>query len=93
MLSAAACLRETEDVNRAKEPGYELFIKGALLRFLALLIAQGKNAAADGDRRLPAIEKDFAMGGGPLWRRGRVSPMQHSWCLAARAILCGGSGR
>ena len=39
---AAACLRETEDVNRAKEPGYELFIKGALLRFLALLIAQGK---------------------------------------------------
>ena len=24
---AAACLRETEDVNRAKEPGYELFIK------------------------------------------------------------------
>ena len=42
-LQAAACLRETEDVNRAKEPGYELFIKGALLRFLALLIAQGKN--------------------------------------------------
>lgn len=40
---AAACLRETEDVNRAKGPGYELFIKGALLRFLALLIAQGKN--------------------------------------------------
>ena len=40
---AAACLREAEDVNRAKEPGYELFIKGALLRFLALLIAQGKN--------------------------------------------------
>ena len=94
---AAACLRETEDVNRAKEPGYELFIKGALLRFLALLIAQGKNLppmetadsrrrgiaalsgaahctgeepAADGDRRLPAIEKNFAMGGGPLWRRG-----------------------
>ena len=67
---AAACLRETEDVNRAKEPGYELFIKGALLRFLALLIAQGKNLPADGDRRLPAVEKDFAMGGGPLWRRG-----------------------
>ena len=40
---AAACLREAEDVNRTKEPGYELFIKGALLRFLALLIAQGKN--------------------------------------------------
>ena len=41
-VRAAACLRETEDVNRAKEPGYELFIKGALLRFLALLIAQGR---------------------------------------------------
>ena len=40
---AAASLRETEDVNRAKAPGYELFIKGALLRFLGLLIAQGKN--------------------------------------------------
>ena len=42
-LQAAACLRENEDVNRAKEPGYELIIKGALLRYLALLIAQGKN--------------------------------------------------
>jgi AraC-like DNA-binding protein len=42
-LFDTAGLRETEDVNRAKEPGYELFIKGALLRFLALLIAQGKN--------------------------------------------------
>ena len=31
------------DDEAAKEPGYELFIKGALLRFLALLIAQGKN--------------------------------------------------
>ena len=40
---AAACLRETEDANRTKQPGYELFIKGALLRFLALLIAQGKD--------------------------------------------------
>ena len=41
--NAAACLRETEDVNRVREPGYELFIKGALLRFLGLLVAQGKN--------------------------------------------------
>ena len=31
-----------EDANRAKLPGYELLIKGALLRFLALLLAQGK---------------------------------------------------
>ena len=41
--NAAACLRGTEDVNRVREPGYELFIKGALLRFLGLLVAQGKN--------------------------------------------------
>jgi len=41
-LRAAACLRETEDANRSKLPGYELVIKGALLRFLALLIERGK---------------------------------------------------
>ena len=41
-LQAAACLREVEDANRAKRPGYELLVKGALLRFLALLIAQGR---------------------------------------------------
>ena len=41
-LQAAACLREVEDANRAKLPGYELQVKGALLRFLALLIAQGR---------------------------------------------------
>ena len=41
-LQAAACLRELEDANRAKLPGYELLVKGALLRFLALLLAQGK---------------------------------------------------
>ena len=41
-LQAAACLREVEDANRAKLPGYELLVKGALLRFLALLIAQGR---------------------------------------------------
>ena len=55
---AAACLRETEDVNRAKEPGYELYIKGALLRFLALLIAQGKDlppAETADSRRLKRI--------------------------------------
>ena len=34
-LQAAACLRELEDANRAKRPGYELLVKGALLRFLA----------------------------------------------------------
>ena len=50
-LQAAACLREVEDANRAKLPGYELLVKGALLRFLALLLAQGK-------QQLPAETAD-----------------------------------
>ena len=41
-LQAAACLREVEDANRSKLPGYELIVKGELLHFLALLIAQGR---------------------------------------------------
>ena len=41
-LPAAACLREVEDANHTKRPGYELVVKGELLHFLALLIAQGK---------------------------------------------------
>lgn len=45
-LQAAACLREVEDANRAKLPGYELQVKGALLRFLALLLAQGRQRLA-----------------------------------------------
>ena len=48
---AAACLREVEEANRAKLPGYELLVKGALLRFLSLLIAQGK-------QQLPAETAD-----------------------------------
>ena len=39
---AADCLNEAEEANRCKQFGYELCIKGALLRFLALLIAQSK---------------------------------------------------
>ena len=50
-LQAAACLREVEEANRSKLPGYELLVKGALLRFLALLIAQGK-------QQLPAETAD-----------------------------------
>ena len=47
-LQAAACLREVEDANRAKLPGYELQVKGALLRFLALLLAQGSRLGGSG---------------------------------------------
>ena len=39
---AADCLKEAEEANRCKQFGYELCIKGALLHFLALLIAQSK---------------------------------------------------
>lgn len=38
---AAACLREAELANRDRPTGYELTIKGALLRFLALVLARG----------------------------------------------------
>ena len=41
-FDAAACLREVEDANHTKRPGYELVVKGELLHFLALLIAQVK---------------------------------------------------
>ena len=37
---AAACLQETEEANKVKNAGYELAIKGALLRFLSILIGQ-----------------------------------------------------
>jgi len=43
---------------RAKLPGYELLVKGALLRFLSLLIAQGKQqlpAETADTRRLKAV--------------------------------------
>ena len=39
---AAACLRETEDVNRAKEPGYELFIKGHCCAFWRCSLHRGR---------------------------------------------------
>ena len=34
------CLHEAEEANRTRAPGYELEIKGALLRLLGLLVAQ-----------------------------------------------------
>ena len=67
-LQAAACLREVEEANRAKLPGYELLVKGALLRFLSLLIAQGETAALRGNCRYPAAESRSAMDLCPLCR-------------------------
>lgn len=55
---AAACLREAEEANRVKGAGYELAIKGALLRFLSVLIGQnGITAPADttDTRRLKTV--------------------------------------
>ena len=55
---AAACLREVEDANRSKLPGYELIVKGELLHFLALLIAQGRqhlSAETTDTQRLKAL--------------------------------------
>ena len=47
----ANCLKEIEDANSSKLPGYELVIKSGLLRFLALLILHGK-------QQLPAETAD-----------------------------------
>lgn len=38
---AKDCLCEAEEANRTKETGYELLIKGTLLRFLGILVAHG----------------------------------------------------
>ncbi len=65
-LQAAACLRELEDANRAKRPGYELLVKGALLRFLALLIGQA--VSPHRNCRHPAAENGAAMAFGTLCR-------------------------
>ena len=49
-LQAAACLREVEEANRAKLPGYELLVKGALLRFLSCSLRRGNSSSP---RKLP----------------------------------------
>jgi len=78
-LRAAACLRETEDANRSKLPGYELVIKGALLRFLALLIERGKTLppaeTADTQRLKNVLQWLSVHYGEPL-------------CVADAAALC-----
>ena len=45
---AAACLQEAEEANKVKNAGYELAIKGALLRFLSILIGQHGTPAPGG---------------------------------------------
>ena len=78
-LPAAACLREAEDANRSQLPGYELALKGALLRFLALLIAQGKPLppaeTADTQRLKTVLQWLAAHYGEPL-------------CVADAAAVC-----
>ena len=67
-LPAAACLREVEEANRAKLPGYELLVKGALLRFLSLLIAQGKQQLPAETADTQRLKAASAMALGPLCR-------------------------
>ena len=106
-LQAAACLREVEDANRAKLPGYELQVKGALLRFLALLLAQGRQrlAAETADtQRLKTLLQWLSMALGPLYRgtpgrrcrRGLLLQCQPLHAVVPaddRAELCGLSER
>ena len=76
---AAACLQEAEDANRSRRPGYELRIKGALLRFLALLIAQGKTlppAETAGTQRLKTVLQ---------WLSAHYN---EPLCIADAAALC-----
>ena len=87
---AAACLQEAEEANKVKNAGYELAIKGALLRFLSILIGQhGTLLPADttDTRRLKTvlqlIEAEYAT------RCGLRTPPKPAG--AAKAILCAGS--
>ena len=76
---AADCLKEAEEANRCKQFGYELCIKGALLRFLALLIAQSKAlppAEKASTQRLRAVLQ---------WISAHYS---EPVCVAAAAALC-----
>ncbi len=66
-LQAAACLREVEEANRAKLPGYELLVKEHCCAFLPAHCA-GAAAARRGNSRHPAAESRSAMALGPLCR-------------------------
>ena len=103
-LQAAACLREVEDANRAKLPGYELQVKGALLRFLALLLAQGRQRLAAETADTQRLKNAPAMALGPLYRgtpgrrcrRGLLLQCQPLHAVVPaddRAELCGLSER
>ena len=95
-LQAAACLREVEEANRAKLPGYELLVKGALLRFLSLLIAQGKQqlpAETADTQRLKAVLQWLSAhyASGRRCRRGLFLQFQPLHALVPaddRAELC-----
>ena len=98
-LQAAACLRELEDANRAKRPGYELLVKGALLRFLALLIAQGRQQLPAETADTQRLKNRAAMALRPLCRaapgsrcrRGLLLQRQPFYALVPaddRAELC-----
>lgn len=66
-LQAAACLRELEDANRAKRPGYELLVKGAAA-LSCPAHCTGQAASPHRNRRHPAAENRAAMALGALCR-------------------------
>jgi len=52
---------EVEEANRAKLPGYELLVKGALLRFLSLLIAFSRYSFRKATKLCPVICRNQRM--------------------------------
>ena len=65
--------------NRAKLPGYELQVKGALLRFLALLLAQGRQRLAAETADTQRL-KTLLQCSRPIIPRNSGSPMPPGVC-------------
>ena len=102
-LQAAACLREVEDANRAKLPGYELQVKGHCCGFLPCSLAQAGSGLPP-RQPTPSAENAPAMALGPLYRgtpgrrcrRGLLLQCQPLHAVVPaddRAELCGLSER
>ncbi|MFR3321353.1 MAG: hypothetical protein ACLTSZ_09715 [Lachnospiraceae bacterium] len=90
---AASCLREAEEASRCRQPGYELRIKGALLLFLALLIAQSKALPPAEKANTQRLRTRTAVDLGSLQRaclRKRMLPL---FASAAQTTSCAGSDR
>lgn len=65
---AKGCLCEAEEANRTKEMGYELLIKGALFRFLGILVLHGGQIAIGGHAGYQTLEAGASAGCRAFWR-------------------------